>query len=666
LFGRTRVSGTVIWSTDLIETRGLQSNGKGKGNTATYRYAASFAVLLSARQVLRIERIWADGNLLRGAAGDFKTATGFRVLTGDADQALDPLIAAAEGLTMTPAYRGRTVAVFEDFQLAAYGNRVPSLSFEVVADEGPVSVPALIGALSDGAVTGAGGAVIDGMAVTGDSVRSVALALAAALPLSLRETGTGLEAVTGPTPARRLTADDFGTCASGGKPSETRTAALRIPEALALGYYDGARDYQPGVQRARRDGGARREETIDLAAVIGAGTAKALIEARLGDLWRERRRITVSLPWRAIDLRPGDRVTLPGEDGVWRIAALAFERMEIRLTLVPVNAGSTVARMADAGRSVFQPDLIHGATTLALIDLPPLADTADSAPRVAVAANGGSPGWRGAPLLASNDGGASYAAIGTTALPAVMGQVLGALGPASAALIDQRNRIDVQLRNAMIGLSDADDAALLAGANLAMIGGEAVQFGRAAPLGNGRWRLSALWRGRRGTEGFIVGHGAEETFVLIDAATLAAVPADYAVAGLKVRATGIGDGTAGIEAMLSTAGRAVTPLTPAHLGAVRRSDGGFDVRWVRRSRGGWPWRDGVDAPLGEEREAYHVVRTAAGLPVIESTPGEPRWHYSAAQVAADLAGGAISVTLAVSQTGSQRVSAAATMALALI
>src|SRR3546814_11347229 len=91
-----------------------------------------------------VRRIWADGNLLRGAAGDFKTEMGaFRLHSGGEDQAVDPLIAAAEGVGATPAHRGIAYAVFEDLSLADYGNRIPSLTFEVVADEGPVAIAGL-------------------------------------------------------------------------------------------------------------------------------------------------------------------------------------------------------------------------------------------------------------------------------------------------------------------------------------------------------------------------------------------------------------------------------------------------------------------------------------------------------------------------------------------
>ena len=145
LFGTVRVSGTVIWATDLKESRTTRSNGKGRGSTDVYSYGASFAVALSGRRIGGIGRIWADGKLLRGVAGDFKSETGFRFYAGGEGQALDPLIAATEGIGATPAYRGIAYAVFEDMQLAGFGNRIPSISFEVIADVAGTSAGVAVG-----------------------------------------------------------------------------------------------------------------------------------------------------------------------------------------------------------------------------------------------------------------------------------------------------------------------------------------------------------------------------------------------------------------------------------------------------------------------------------------------------------------------------------------
>ncbi len=152
LFGTMRVAGTVIWSTDLQERRSSSSGGKGRPKTVNYSYSASFAVALSGRRIRGVRRIWADGKLLRGAAGDWKAETKFRLHLGGEDQPVDPLIASAEGLSSTPAYRGLAYAVFENLQLADYGNRIPSLSFEVEADAGSVSIARVAEVLSEGAI----------------------------------------------------------------------------------------------------------------------------------------------------------------------------------------------------------------------------------------------------------------------------------------------------------------------------------------------------------------------------------------------------------------------------------------------------------------------------------------------------------------------------------
>src|ERR1044072_1627505 len=87
LFGTMRVAGTVIWATDLMEQRSSSGGGKGRPKTVNYSYSASFAVALSARPIRGVGRIGADGKLLRGAAGDFKSATGgYRLYLGDEDQ----------------------------------------------------------------------------------------------------------------------------------------------------------------------------------------------------------------------------------------------------------------------------------------------------------------------------------------------------------------------------------------------------------------------------------------------------------------------------------------------------------------------------------------------------------------------------------------------------
>lgn len=658
IFGRTRVAGTVAWSTDLIETRGTRSNGKGRGSTETYSYAASFAVLLSGRKIVRVERIWADGKLLRGAAGDLKVdVAAVRVHDGDADQAVDPLIASAEGGDAS-AWRGQAYVVFEGLQLGDYGNRIPSLSFEIVADEAPVGVGTMIGELAG--VAAEAGPPITGFAASGPSVRAVAESIAAAFPMIVRAgDAAGLRfapVVTAPPGDGDL----------GAHIGDKRVASLDVtlapldvtPATLSIAYLDPARDYQAGVQRVRREGGGLREARIDLPAVLGADAAYRSVHRALVRAGIERTTARVSLPWRAMTARPGDRLGIGGIG--WRVAAVQFEQMVVRLDLVRVGDMPASVACVTPGRLVGEVDALHGPTTFAVVDLPPLIDLSATRPAVAVFAGGASPGWRRAGLLASTDGGASYVSAGTTAMPAVLGATVSLLPPAPATLVDRINSVDVDLLNPSMSLSDADMPSLLAGANLAMIGDELLQFGRAVPLSPGRWRLSDLWRGRRGTEDAVVAHGPGSRFLLIEASAATVLPSELTVGGVMVMATGIGDTAPYPTQSAATATRAVLPLSPVAVEAVPLAGGDTELRWIRRSREGWAWRDGVDAPLAEEREAYRVSWQGG-----EAETTGPRFTYTAAMRAVDIAAGRASTTFTIRQIGAAALSPPATLTIAI-
>ena len=191
-----------------------------------------------------------------------------------------------------------------------------------------------------------------------------------------------------------------------------------------------------------------------------------------------------------------------------------------------------------------------------------------------------------------------------------------------------------------------------------MIGDEAIQFGHAEPLGGGRWRLSELWRGRRGTEWAAIAHAPGEPFALLETNTLVLLPVRAAVGGVRVMATGVGDPTGVLAIGPAVIGASVTPLPPAQMSAAL-SGGDLLIGWTRRSRDGWRWSDAVEVPIGEEYERYRVTKSVAGRPdlVVEIT--NPAWTYAAAERAADLAAGAALATISVSQIGSLGVSRAA-------
>jgi hypothetical protein len=131
LWGRMRISGQMIWATNIdevIDTNSKKAGGKGgpKVKTTEYTYFANFAVGLCEGEIDSIGRVWADGKLL-----DISGYT-TRLYRGTETQAPDSLIETIEGAGAAPAYRGLAYIVFERLPLERFGNRIPQLSFEVI------------------------------------------------------------------------------------------------------------------------------------------------------------------------------------------------------------------------------------------------------------------------------------------------------------------------------------------------------------------------------------------------------------------------------------------------------------------------------------------------------------------------------------------------------
>ncbi|GAB4520048.1 MAG: glycoside hydrolase TIM-barrel-like domain-containing protein [Parvularculaceae bacterium] len=127
VYGRARVAGQVIWAANFKES--FEETGSGKGNRSAAsrqaRYSVSFAVALCEGPIDRVGRVWADGKPV-DLSGDT-----VRFYKGDEAQLPDSAIEAVEGAGAAPAFRGTAYAVFEDFALARFGNRIPQLQFEV-------------------------------------------------------------------------------------------------------------------------------------------------------------------------------------------------------------------------------------------------------------------------------------------------------------------------------------------------------------------------------------------------------------------------------------------------------------------------------------------------------------------------------------------------------
>lgn len=622
IFGAMRVAGTVIWASDLIEQRTVSGGSKSRPGATTYSYSANLAVAVSSIPIARIGRIWADGNLLRGADGELKVETMLRFHHGWDDAEVDPLLAASEGAGLSPAHRGLAYVVFEGLQLADFGNRIPSLTFELFEREGPVRVDEMLRRATGGTISGTLDETLDGYALQGSDQRASIAPLLDSFPLTLRPEKGGLR-IDGwfgdapPSASENSVASLDGKAAE--RPVRTRGASARTPTALALRHYEPARDYQAGLQRYGLSSFDGRDIQYDLPATLTAARAQRL--AALIGLQRS----AANAGSTAMLAYAPDMPKLAARQGenAHKITEIEHHRGAMR-----VSRRGWVAREAlpdllvDAGRDVAAPDFAIGQTLLALIDLPATSAPLPGQPRLAVVAAGSGEGWRRAGLFLRE--GLSSVEIGRTATPGNIATSLSPFALHPGYLVDRSSRPVIRAAHKGMVFPPGTGDPLSANAPMVHIAGEFVKYGNCEQIGPTDYRLTEMVRGCFGTGHKIAAHPAgmpialmaEDELAIFDALGLAV---DSPVA---IDAVGLGD-TQSVAGTLDAVGLAVRPLSPVHLKIGRDAMQNLHLSWVRRGRLDNGWRDYADVPLDEARLLFDVrIESPAGLVAHHQTDTE--------------------------------------------
>lgn len=660
-FGRMRVAGQMIWATDLVEHSEVLGGGKGSPAVTNYSYSASFAVALASRPILGVGRIWADGKLLRGEAGDLKAAGTLRIHIGQGDQAPDPLMLAAEG-PHCPAHRDLAYVVFEDLDLSGFYNHIPALTFEVIADESfglaaivenvvedvdaAVALESIVGLTNEGPLSETISLLdqVYPLDIDSDGERIViARSRLQAAPVALGDAATAVD-------------DDEFAAASGF--ARYRAPADEQPFS-ALRYYDSARDYLPGMQFAAGRPSPGEPRIIELPAVLAAADARALIEqtARRLDWSRD------TIAWRSSELAPGiapgSLVTVPEIAGTWRVREWEWRSSGIAITAersIPVGAEALPVLPADPGQIHPQPDLPVATTLLAAFELP--YDSTSGTPgkaRPFAAVSSAQANWSGAALYAESEDGQLHPLGPSGRSRSPMGRTTSALGPANPLLFDRASRLTVALADTAMPLTSASARQLAEGANLALVGNELIQFAQATRLPDGTWLLEGLLRGRGGSENGIASHDIDEPFIVIDGRVLAIDPGLIGTsAAHDIVAIGRGDSVE-VRSAIALSGLTLRPLAPVHPRKTVLADGTWRIAWTRRARGNLPWRDGVEVPLVEEAENYLITFGPAEAPMAVWSASSPQIDL-APDVRRQLAAKSPGQWLRVAQQGSYAIS----------
>ena len=357
------------------------------------------------------------------------------------------------------------------------------------------------------------------------------------------------------------------------------------PEVARVRFIDEGRDYQTGAVVVRADGESRGGGLdVDLPAVCGPALAMALAARTLRAADQDR--LTVSPgPLEALRIEAGDRLSVEGEEGTWRIDRVVLDEAP-RATLgraTRIRAGEDAAPEAPGGEA-----LARGAPYFLVLDLPPLPGReTDSRPLVAAAVEPWFP--MTIHLGATVD---VLTPRGHIPTPATVGHLTRPLAAGPTGRWDEVNRIMVTLE----GVSPASAAteAVLAGANRLAIetsaGWEVVSFRSAVLTASGDWRLSGLLRGQQGTEGATAAGAVEGARVVMLDDRVVPFDLDPEERRLpriaRVGPQGAAPGGSGFsEKAVRIDGVYGRPWSPTGLGVAPVEDG-LAVRWIPRVRTG--------------------------------------------------------------------------------
>lgn len=447
------------------------------------------------------------------------------------------------------------------------------------------------------------------------------------------------EAILTPDPTE-LALGDEGEGWSGSRELEPRPGVARVR------FIDADGDYQTGSVTVRSDGDGGGVD-LDLPAVCGTGLARATAGRLLGGDAVEALTLRPG-PLAALQLEPGDGVSLVGVPGLWRVARVSQdESPTVEVRRYRRSAGGAEDALVRTGDAA----VVIGAPFLRMLDLPALPGReADGRPVAVVAAEP----WRPMAVHA----GPSVEALTQRAVidrPATVGSLIANLEPGVRHRWDEVNSLTVRVE----GRSPVSRtmAAVLGGGNLVAVesaeGWELIQFRTATLVGGEVWKLTGLLRGQQGTEQeMAAGAGIGSVVVFLDdgAGRAGIGPAERGLA-LHCRAgpEGMPPGGIGFSAAEFTfEGRIDCPWSPAHLRVEPDGSGGLTIGWIPRVRlYGDRW-DGELVPVDAAQFRLRVLEAGIERRVIETVGTETA--YPAAAMAEDFpAGPGAGATMAVCQ-----------------
>jgi hypothetical protein len=397
----------------------------------------------------------------------------------------------------------------------------------------------------------------------------------------------------------------------------TRAQETELPQALKWQLARADEDYDAAQVEAQRiTVSASRIASEAFPMAVAPEEAERRCRRALMEAWIGRETVSFRLPPSRLALDPTDAIRLEHDGQLVDLRLVSVADAEARgIEAVRQDRATYDLPPGDPRAASLTRAVVFGAPDAVLMDLPQLTED-QPAHRPFVAAHAVPwPGEMAVFRSASTDG---FNLLTTFGSRARMGVLAFDLWPGPVSRFDLGNALTLDLFTG--SLESVTDLALLSGANALVIEAspgvwEIVQAGAAELIAPGRYRLTRLLRGQRGTEG-AMGHPAPAgaRVVVLDS-TLTPLPIALGDIGLPWNwrvgpATRPPSDETYVAQPFTPAGTGLRPLAPVHVEQPwrrARMPGDLTIRWTRRSRAleADAWEQ-VEVPLGEELEGYEV------------------------------------------------------------
>ena len=397
----------------------------------------------------------------------------------------------------------------------------------------------------------------------------------------------------------------------------TRAQETELPQALKWQVARADEDYDAAQVEARRitvDTSRIASEAFPMA--VPPEEAERRCRRALMEAWVGRESAVFRLPPSRLSLDPCDVILLDHDGRLTELRLVSIADSDVRgIDAVRQDRAVYDLPPGDPRPASLSTPTVFGAPDVILLDLPQLRDD-QPAHRPFVAAH--AMPWPGEMAVFRSAATDDFALLTTFGMRARIGALAADFYAGPVSRFDLGNALVVDLFSG--SLESVTDITLLGGANALAVETspgqwEIVQAGNAELTAAGRYRLTRLLRGQRGTETAVASLVPTGARVVVLDTSMASLPISEADLGLPWNwrvgpaSRPVSDETF-VAASFTPEGAGLRPFSVAQVGQpwrTARSPGDLTIRWTRRSRSlaADIWGAG-DVPLAEDSEAYEV------------------------------------------------------------